>query len=109
MFKWFDRWFANKCKQAWNANNSLGSILDESDDIDRYQALLEGKSISFTIFNAEGGFVVQQWPSNNNTSQPPSRISAPNRVEIPRLTIITREQDLGQAIAHIITLEALRN
>jgi len=28
---------------------------------------------------------------------------------VPRLTIVTRDQDLGEVLAHIMTLEALKN
>ena len=58
---------------------------------------IEGNGMNFTIMNAVGGYVMQysQYDEKNDRND-------------RRLHIITSDQDLGQSIAHIITLEMLR-
>ena len=98
--KWFDKWFAKMSKRAWNyvgnydspvsANYHKGSIVSLNE-------LGAKTSINFTIYPANGGYVVQH-----------SMYKRHEDTDGPVLTLIAREEDLGESIAHIITLEALR-
>jgi len=99
--KWFDKWFRKNCEKAWASAKEqdmtahrLGAV-----DISTNSKTLQGNSITFHIFNADGGFVIQHYLNSNVIS----------RDQSPGLTIVTRGEDLGQVISHIVTLEALRN
>lgn len=58
---------------------------------------LDSRGMSFTIYNASGGHILE-YSSYDEKSDKHSQA----------LHIITSDQDLGQGIAHIITLEMLR-
>jgi hypothetical protein len=61
-------------------------------------ARLESRGMSFTIYTASGGHILEY----NSYDEKSDR-------SINNLYIITSDQDLGQAIAHAITIELLRN
>jgi len=104
--KWFDRWFAKMCRRVW----------DEPQDefISSPKARLvsnsrrtpgrtpEGNCINFTVFKADGGFIVQYMSDASYAN-----VTSANHM--PKLTIVPHGTDLGQTVAHIITLEALKN
>ena len=54
--------------------------------------------MSFTIYNANGGYVMEYSKYDERTDR-----------HNQTLHIIPSEQDLGQGIAHIITYEMLKN
>ena len=109
--KWFDNWFAKKCKQAWEnsqdepeeanyPNVGLASGrpvaktrrvgLRESDE-------LGTEPITFKMFKASGGWAIEfrQYDNRND------------RVETS-LYVVNDEEELGKHIAQIITMEALK-
>lgn len=109
--KWFDKWFAKKCKQAWDNFNlaeddgsdlprtgrGRGSRGRNAINVTKDDTSLDGKtSIRFTIYPANGGHVIEHYRYDRYKDN-----------EGPLLTIVPREQDLSQAIAHIMTLDAL--
>jgi len=96
------KWFKNKVTQwvreDWNkarpeqdvlVSNSIGTV-SKSRRLDQH-------GMNFTIYSANGGYVMEY------TSYDPRTDERNNA-----LHIITSDQDLGQGIAHIITLEMLR-
>jgi hypothetical protein len=101
MFKWFNKWFAKQCEKAWESSKEPVILNIPSDTLQSPNNFktLQGNSITFHIFNANGGFVIQHYLNSNVIS----------REQSPGLTIVTRGEDLGQVISHIVTLEALRN
>ncbi len=103
--KWFDKWFAKKCKQAWEngrdhpveaepaynhkgIRNTIGR-LEESK--------LASQGVNFTMYQANGGTVVEL--RNYNVIH--------DRHE-STLYVIPAEADLGQQLSHIVTIEALK-
>lgn len=112
--KWFDRWFANKCKEAWENSNvevteepqyaissgrQIGlasakrrniSTVRESDD-------LSSEPITFKMFKANGGWAIEfrQYDVKND------------RVD-NSLYVVNNEEELGKHISQIITMEALK-
>lgn len=103
--KWFDKWLSNKMKQAWDEpqeqdkySNNIGSakpyrptIKINADDG------LQSRGTNFTLYNANGGTVVELRNYDQNTDRH-------NTV----LYVIPTESDLGQQLGHIVTMEALK-
>ena len=58
---------------------------------------LDSRGMNFTIHMANGGYILEYSSYNEKTDRHDNA-----------LHIITSDQDLGQGIAHIITLEMLR-
>ncbi len=108
--KWFNKWLTKKMKQAWNDTEdqsenevnyiaSIGTIRPKhqrgstvkSDDG------LHSRGVSFTLYNANGGSVVELRDydpmSDRHTNV---------------LYVISKDQDLGQQLGHIVTMEALK-
>ena len=96
--KWFDKWFRNKCKAAWEEDecpsegvrpnaNKLSSNIPGSHD----------NGINFVIYGANGGHVVET-----------SKYDRVKDRHHTGLHIIRDEDDIGQEIAKILTLESLR-
>ena len=111
--KWFDKWFAKKCKQAWEDSQNGTEDRDES----KYPNIglatgrpsrrntltvkgddsLHSRGTSFTLYNANGGTVVELRdydPLNDRH----------NNV----LYVISSDKDLGEQLGHIVTMEALK-
>lgn len=96
--KWFDKWFRNKCKAAWEGEecrpegvrpntSKLSSNIHGSHD----------NGINFVIYGANGGHVVET-----------SKYDRVKDRHHTGLHIIRDEDDIGQEIAKILTLESLR-
>jgi hypothetical protein len=107
--KWFDKWFAKKCKQAWDgelvpADRESGfNIVGSKQKTNRGISIrpdsneLESRGVSFTLYNANGGHVVEL--RHYDEKQDRMKNS---------LHVVPHDKDLGEAINHIITYEALK-
>jgi hypothetical protein len=107
--KWFDKWFAKKCKQAWENSKDepeeavaintisargakarrIGSVR-ESDE-------LGSEPITFKMFKASGGWAIEFRQYDNKH----------DRVDTS-LYVVNDEEELGKHISQIITMEALK-
>lgn len=95
--KWFDTWFCKKVKWAWDQAHTNDSLVFASEeDCTLPTKLNSNTSITFRVHPAAGGFVVEH-----------SYYQYDKDSRGPGLTIVNRDQDLGQALAHIVTLESL--
>lgn len=109
--KWFDRWFAKKCKQAWedppedreneskyaNIGLATGRPMPRRNLTVKSDDGLHSRGTSFTLYNANGGTVVELRdydPMNDRHHTV--------------LYVIPKELDLGQQLGHIVTMEALK-
>jgi hypothetical protein len=101
MFKWFDNWFYKQSKKAWDRDRIPSIVFTDNDCQAPEQPNISGAGVSFTVYSASGGYVVQHYVM----SQDKRGIVESNS----KLTIVTRDQDLGEVLSHIITLEALKN
>jgi len=95
------KWFKNKVvqwviREDWNNARSEKDVLVSASTVSKGRRL-DHNGMNFTIHSANGGYVMEY-----NTYDP--RTDERNTA----LHLITSEQDLGQSIAHIITLEMLR-
>lgn len=102
--KWFDKWFAKKVRHAWENANKLEQDCDAvPSSYGRKNGLvvstrsLESNGVNFRLYNANGGHVVEL---NHYDSQTDRQTTG--------LHIIPSSEDLGQSLAHIITVEALK-
>lgn len=106
--KWFDNWFAKKCKQAWD--NAQTNESDETIPTAKYPSIntvkpsrisraseLSSRSTTFNLYNANGGYVIELRTYNSKIDEWDNS-----------LHIIPNGQELGKSIEHIITLEALK-
>ena len=93
-------WFKNKViqwvREDWNKARPEVDVIASPSTITKGRRL-DQHGMNFTIYSANGGYVMEY------TSYDPRTDERNNA-----LHIITSDQDLGQGIAHIITLEMLR-
>ena len=98
MINWFKQKVISWVREDWQkvrsepdvvVSNTIGTISKSR--------RLEQHGMNFTIYSANGGYVMEYSMYDNRKDE---RNTA--------LHIITSDQDLGQGIAHIITLEMLR-
>lgn len=109
--KWFDKWFAKKCKQAWEEENqprkedagynisSAKSRRSNSLVIGSVDSgnILNSNGTQFTLYSANGGTVIELRNYDHNA----------DRVH-NALYVIPSDKDLGEQLGHIITMEALK-
>ena len=98
--KWFDKWFAKMSHRAWNNRympDGDSAVYPNSSPSKSLREFDAKTSITFTIYPANGGYVVQH-----------SMYKRCEDSSGPTLTLVNRSDDLGEAIAHIITIEALK-
>jgi hypothetical protein len=114
--KWFDKWFAKKCKQAWESPRdesmeeekgyttskgafglSVPNRVSIAGKTARVDEGLRSYSTNFALYNANGGTVVELRSYNENTDRNQNV-----------LYVIPSDKDLGQELGHIVTMEALK-
>ena len=98
----FRRLFLKWSNQAWDdrgydINNSPVQPVGE---ISAFAPLsFAGKScISFNVYAANGGFVIQH-----------NKLERFKENDLPTLTIVPSGENLGEAVEHILTVEALKS
>jgi hypothetical protein len=113
--KWFDKWFLNKSRWAWEyaneeADDTEGLIPVSSNrkraraslvstiSRDSERPELESQPMYLKVYRANGGTIVE-------TRQYDRRKDENNT----QLHVVTCDQDLGDALSKIITIESLRN
>jgi len=101
MINWFKQKVISWVREDWNKVRSGNDAIVPSNSIGispiSKGRRLDHNGMNFTIHSANGGYIMEY-----NTYDP--RTDERNNA----LHIITSDQDLGQSIAHIITLEMLR-
>ena len=95
--KWFDKWFNNKVRQSWEQAKEAKNMTLVSPSVDR--SLGDHRSsMNVQIHSASGGYILEFTKYDRKRDEH-------NR----NLHIVTEEQNLGEAISQIITVEMLRN
>ena len=100
MINWFKQKVISWVREDWQKVRSDGDAIASSKSINTISSgrrMDQPNGMNFTIHSANGGYVMEYNKYDPRTDE---RNSA--------LHIITSDQDLGQGIAHIITLEMLR-
>ena len=93
--KWFNKWFAKKCQQAWEDHRK--QPVEETLSVGR-SSKIESNGMNFTVYKASGGHIIEHRVYDRKTDRNNNS-----------LHIITDDKDLGEEIGKIITFESLRN
>lgn len=99
MFNWFKKIVIKWVRDDWE--NAQKRPIDEAVPSGKSIGIsrrLEQRGMNFTIYQANGGYVMEYSKYDERTDRHNNT-----------LHIITSDQDLGQGIAQIITLEMLRS
>jgi hypothetical protein len=97
---WFDKWFAKKCKQAWENKNRLeeGSIKMSSVlQVERSRSEGEGR-ITFELSSAIGGRIlnVRHYDERKDRHE-------------TQTYVIPSGEDVGERVAKIVNLELIKS
>jgi hypothetical protein len=109
--KWFDKWFLKKARWAWsipqeadsdegivrNSTRTRHNSIKASKLATSMDAELESRGVSFNLYSANGGHVVELRNYDEKSDRHKNS-----------LHIIPHDKDLGEALNHIITYEALK-
>lgn len=93
-----DKWFMKMTKKVEQEDCLVKSVSS-------YSGLRGGQPMSFTIYKANGGFVIQYFSEDTNPNN--HYTSSPSKHE-PKLLIVNNGEDLGKAIDQLILVEALK-
>ena len=101
--KWFDNWFAKKVEESWNRSRAIPSTLKDRDTIafteDRPNHLGSSRHrMNFTVYRANGGTIVEYNRYDERKDQ-----------HHCDLHIVQESENLGEALAKIITFESLKS
>lgn len=98
----FDKWFAKKCRQAWENSRQLENNMQPMQPMQLATAVksnnLEANGMNFSVYKANGGFVIEYRLYDRQKDRSDNK-----------LHIITEDQDLGEQLGKIISFEALRS
>jgi hypothetical protein len=97
MITWFKKKVISWVREDWNKTSNSPSTLAQPTNSVLTSRRLEQNGMNFTLYSATGGYVMEYIAYDERTDE--RNIT---------LHIIPSDQDLGQGIAHIITLEMLR-
>jgi hypothetical protein len=104
--KWFTKWFNQKVKQAWeeaqyapeeNTINIPRAISKNATLSSNGKSLDSDANMNFTVYNAIGGKVVEfrRYDRRNDRSE-------------HQVYVISADQDFGERIAKIATMESIK-
>ena len=92
---WFKRKFAQWTREAWES--APKAEVYATDSIRPHEGLNGKTSVRFTIYPASGGFVIEHYKQDRFKDG-----------DGPSLTIVNSSEDIGQAVEHILAIEALK-
>jgi hypothetical protein len=92
---WFKRKFAQWTREAWESADK--AEVYATDSIRPHEGLNGKTSVRFTIYPASGGFVIEHYKQDRFKDG-----------DGPTLTIVNSSEDIGQAVEHILAIEALK-
>jgi len=107
--KWFDNWFLKKVRWAWSVpqekdDEGPNLVMTGSKKAHRSIAIssresgeLESRGVAFTLYNANGGHVVELRHYDEKSDRMKNS-----------LHVVPHDKDLGESLNHIITYEALK-
>jgi hypothetical protein len=94
---WFKRKFAQWSREAWE--NSRDEDKTYAVDSVRAHEGVNGKSsVRFTIYAASGGHIIEYYKNDRYKEH-----------DGPELVIVNQGDELGKAVEHILTMEALKS
>lgn len=93
---WFKKKFAKWVREAWE--NSSSDEVYPKDTIRAHDSVTGKTSIRFTIYAAKGGHIIEYYKQDRYKDN-----------DGPELVIVNGDQTIGQAVEHILTMEALKS
>lgn len=96
--KWFDKWFAKKCKQAWESDREEPMPANLATAKVSRRESIDANGMNFSVYKANGGYVVEYRQYDRQRDRHDNK-----------LHIINEDQDLGESLGKIISFEALRS
>jgi hypothetical protein len=102
--KWFDNWFAEKVQESWNRARAVPTSSSKDRDTisfteDRPNHLGSSRHrMNFTVYRANGGTIVEYNKYDERKDQ-----------HHCDLHIVHEDENLGEALAKIITFESLKS
>lgn len=93
--KWFDKWFAKKCKQAWNSEHELVKEA-EIMPVTKSNRIDNERTMTLNITKANGGWVIEHRQYDRHKDRNNNSVH-----------IITDDKDLGEELGKIVTFESL--
>ena len=98
--KWFNKWFAKKCVEAWDNRHDSEAIpmpTTKAGLIRGGHNSIESNGMNFTVYRASGGHIIETRTYDKHKDR-----------NNHGLHIITDDKDLGDEIGKIITYENLK-
>jgi hypothetical protein len=98
--KWFKRWFANKCREAWEESRDMPEEVYATKSSNRLVSRSDIDSedgLSITVRSAIGGRIVTFRHYDRKTDRTNHR-----------LYIVPEDQDFERELGKMITLESMR-
>ena len=93
---WFKKKFANWCREAWENSRRDDSYAVES--VRPHEGVNGKTSVRFTIYAASGGHIIEYYKQDRYKDG-----------DGPELVIVNQGDELGKAVEHILTMEALKS
>lgn len=93
---WFRKKFMEWSRRAWEDHRQLDEVCDAAVSVER--TVNAKTSVRFTVYPASGGFVIEHYKQDRYKDS-----------DGPELTIVNHGDELGKAVEHILTMEALRS
>ena len=93
---WFKRKFAQWCREAWE--NSRRDEVYATDTVRPHEGVNGKSSVRFTIYAASGGHIIEYYKQDRYKDG-----------DGPELVIVNQGDELGKAVEHILTMEALKS
>ena len=94
---WVKRKFAQWCREAWE-NSRDEDISYPVDSVRPHEGVNGKSSIRFTIYAASGGHIIEYYKNDRYKEH-----------DGPELVIVNHGDELGKAVEHILTMEALKS
>jgi len=92
----FKKWFQNMCREAWENSNKYPSTRGGEVVADSKESNLQSNGTQFTVYKADGGFVVETSYRDKNHDR------------YHGMYVITEDQNFGEKISQILTYETLK-
>lgn len=93
---WFRKKFNNWVRQAWESARE--EEVYATDTIRARESISGKSSIRFTVYAAQGGNIIEYYKQDRYKEH-----------DGPELVLVTGDQTIGQAVEHILTMEALKS
>ncbi len=93
---WFKRKFAQWTREAWES--AQVEEVYATDTIRSRESISGKSSVRFTIYAASGGHIIEYYKQDRHRDG-----------DGPELVIVNQGEELGKAVEHILTMEALKS